>query len=533
MKTKSAMTPADKAIMATKTVPNDAAETLPDNAVETAAATVTGSKQATPSSSVLSPLPPSPLPLHETPWGCFPPAVPDSRILHTLISMRKSFMEDTLRNYSVLDGFQGELDEITSIERVGLENWLQLKQKERCELRARFSNDPDLVQTQKELQASEVLAWKAPTPIQRLNARQDIPRLKRKLAEQCEEFDKADEPIRAEITGVLVAAMGFKRCELNAYQKSKFISATAPATRTRELTSVEKMFGALNMDDDATRSPTPDNDHTGLSRPSSGHSVFRMTLDESTTAEARFDYHYRNSLNVIKRASKEHPENHSENHPQNHPEDHPKQQTEKSSTPYQIHIPDWFRVLEAQDCIMSTLPTVEERYKELTNQIYFLEDKIRANKYKEKAGPTKEWHNPSPDWHFEARHQKGGWWRCRSGSDATDAERKCKVCHYSSSPRKAEKENKDDPEAQLKYLMDLIDQASKEVAEKDKQEVIEQMKKKDQERLLPKVTTIVSIGKELAEEDARRQKADEARPARNIPGLDGCRLSAGLSRSVE
>ncbi|KAK4217815.1 hypothetical protein QBC37DRAFT_33206 [Rhypophila decipiens] len=103
-----------------------------------------------------------------------------------------------------------------------------------------------------------------------------------------------------------------------------------------------------------------------------------------------------------------------------------------SQTQHEIKIPRWFAVLDASGRIGLEGETPEARYQDL---VAALQDLENAREIEESEGPAeqktfqKEWHEANPSWPWPNRQKRGGWWTCRSGPDASEAEQKCSVCH--------------------------------------------------------------------------------------------------------
>lgn len=82
------------------------------------------------------------------------------------------------------------------------------------------------------------------------------------------------------------------------------------------------------------------------------------------------------------------------------------------NTEYEILVPDWFPVFASYRIIrLPDHKSMVERYRELLNIIYRLEDAIETNKAKEKIGMKtfdKQWHEPSPYWEHAFQRKHGG-----------------------------------------------------------------------------------------------------------------------------
>ncbi|KAI1470822.1 uncharacterized protein F4812DRAFT_280166 [Daldinia caldariorum] len=139
-----------------------------------------------------------------------------------------------------------------------------------------------------------------------------------------------------------------------------------------------------------------------------------------------------------------------------------------------LHIPEWFdhftMPLKGQDR--------EAKWNDLTNRIYTLETKIRYSTDDEVSGTRgsaawdKKWHEPNNQWAFPHQRKHGGWWKCRSGPDAPQAEARCRFCHYhdfkTDTPEPPPSPSKRSAREQLAELQGAIDEAMAVVGERDK-----------------------------------------------------------------
>ncbi|KAI8961667.1 hypothetical protein F5Y11DRAFT_220069 [Daldinia sp. FL1419] len=146
------------------------------------------------------------------------------------------------------------------------------------------------------------------------------------------------------------------------------------------------------------------------------------------------------------------------------------------------HIPEWFEHF--------ALPlagrTPEARWQDLTNRIFVLETRIRENKNGEPpAAWDKNWHEPDERWPFAHWREHGGWWRCRVGTGASVAERRCGVCHDLAGDwaRRwrdgGERKGVGRAEEEMKVLQRYIDEAMKVVGERDKAIALEMIRRGD------------------------------------------------------
>ena len=104
-------------------------------------------------------------------------------------------------------------------------------------------------------------------------------------------------------------------------------------------------------------------------------------------------------------------------------------------------IPDWFTILDLKNSLELARNTTMDRFKELL----LIVKNASAESRRELETPVeeknkkfdKEYHDPSPDWPTIKQRVRGGWWRCRTGPDATSAELRCRACHPRGLPRRA------------------------------------------------------------------------------------------------
>ncbi|KAI1658428.1 hypothetical protein F4813DRAFT_48813 [Daldinia decipiens] len=139
-----------------------------------------------------------------------------------------------------------------------------------------------------------------------------------------------------------------------------------------------------------------------------------------------------------------------------------------------LHIPEWFEHFK--------MPLKgrnrEARWNDLMNRISTLETKIRHNGDDEASGKSrwdKKWHEPNKKWPFAHRREHGGWWKCRSGRDAPEAERKCWLCHgQTETPEQATE--KRSAKEKLDELQSAIDEAMAVVGERDRAVALEMLR---------------------------------------------------------
>ncbi|KAK3390396.1 hypothetical protein B0H63DRAFT_519621 [Podospora didyma] len=94
-----------------------------------------------------------------------------------------------------------------------------------------------------------------------------------------------------------------------------------------------------------------------------------------------------------------------------------------------IKVPNWFAVLEARGVVKLNASGQQARYDELITTLAVCSQKMQNTEQAPKKPFNKQWHEPNPDWPFQDRREKGGWWMCRTGPDATKAEKACKACY--------------------------------------------------------------------------------------------------------
>ncbi|KAI0840827.1 hypothetical protein F5Y06DRAFT_308559 [Hypoxylon sp. FL0890] len=148
------------------------------------------------------------------------------------------------------------------------------------------------------------------------------------------------------------------------------------------------------------------------------------------------------------------------------------------------NIPDWFASYKLR------LPgeDLETGWKNLLNSIGELETAIRqmdAQETPKKPKWDKEWHEPNSKWPYPHRRKHGGWWKCRAGPDAPRAEALCTLCHEEKSAPEDTVQTSE-PRAQLKAIMDAVEEAMGEVAKRDKGAAMEDLRPADEvEEVLP------------------------------------------------
>jgi len=107
-----------------------------------------------------------------------------------------------------------------------------------------------------------------------------------------------------------------------------------------------------------------------------------------------------------------------------------------------ICVPRWFKVLEATGATgLRTRQSEPERYKEFISLMVELRQQMdedakgstssQSRSQQQAKKPAKQWHNPNSGWPYRHWRKSGGWWVCRTGPEATIAERGCPLCNTS------------------------------------------------------------------------------------------------------
>ena len=135
-----------------------------------------------------------------------------------------------------------------------------------------------------------------------------------------------------------------------------------------------------------------------------------------------------------------------------------------------IRCPPWFRHLERKNLIRLRSDTEDARYAELVQLIGGIEYRI-LKRTEVNTAHRRFWHDPNPQWPNEKWKTNGGWFRCRSGEEATFAENMCRLCH--SYPTWQEEERFESVQGKTfqekhDWLMAKIDEARQEALERDK-----------------------------------------------------------------
>jgi hypothetical protein len=98
-------------------------------------------------------------------------------------------------------------------------------------------------------------------------------------------------------------------------------------------------------------------------------------------------------------------------------------------------VPEWFTILDARGFNpLYAGATPKERFKNLLEVTGALLHSAKEDQYADESRPerytwNKEYHEPNDGWPKAVQRAIGGWWACRSGPDASPAERNCRLCH--------------------------------------------------------------------------------------------------------
>jgi hypothetical protein len=157
--------------------------------------------------------------------------------------------------------------------------------------------------------------------------------------------------------------------------------------------------------------------------------------------------------------------------------------------------PRWFVAMDAKAKVGLNAVGVNERYRELITRVarHLQLEKSHKGDPKDNA-PLKNWHEKNKAWPYENWRERGGLWFCRSGPEASEAEKACKQCHPPAHRPNQLRSKRTMPAAQLQeekdtmseaawcqYAMAEMQKATAEEMEMDKQFVKERMRKEDDE----------------------------------------------------
>jgi len=134
--------------------------------------------------------------------------------------------------------------------------------------------------------------------------------------------------------------------------------------------------------------------------------------------------------------------------------------------------PDWFKILEKKGKVKLHANGQKARYQELVSMLSTAswmmnrEEEDMDNGAAPKKQWTKEWHEPNKFWPYKKWQERGGFWTCRSGPEASVAERRCTVCK-SKRPTPQAKQSTSSTPSTYKSLMNEIDDAMKVAHEQE------------------------------------------------------------------
>ncbi|KAI0489729.1 hypothetical protein F4859DRAFT_461996 [Xylaria cf. heliscus] len=316
------------------------------------------------------------------------------------------------------------------------QNWVNKKNAERIQLR----HNPAYEKLVEELHEYQRIGDQGRTPAIRANAKYDVGRIEAALVEERKKFSAAELKHIRDIEKAWVSFVSIDNHE-QAIAKQRHTSTTPQVNPERSLSKVERLLGS---DGSSLGTPSQNLPYRGVG---AGSTV--LGGGDTKTAASNL----------------------SEKLPA------PAGVTTWPDKPYEILIPDWFPVAEAQGIIHMDGAAIEDRFKSLLSYIYQLELEksqlsYQANHPKEEGIVRdytwdKHWHPPNPGWRHEHQKKRGGLWKCRKGPAGTAAENTCKLCpdiEISKPP----------PPAQLlDHLMKDIGEAMAIVARNDKDKVFE------------------------------------------------------------
>ncbi|KAI0458701.1 hypothetical protein F5B21DRAFT_402821 [Xylaria acuta] len=316
------------------------------------------------------------------------------------------------------------------------QGWINNKNEARIQLR----HSPAYEKLVDELHKYQCIADQGSTPPIRADARQNIIGIKAALVEERKKFSAAELQHIRDIEKAWVSFVSVENHE-RAISKQCHTPTTLRVKPDRSLSKVERLLGS---------------DGSSLGTPSQNQPYGGSGVD---------------SMDPGGRDTKVTASNLSEKLPA------PAGVSTWPDKPYEILIPDWFPVAEAQGMIDMSGATLEERFKSLLHYIYHLELEKSQQEYQEEHPDDegivkdynwdKRWHPPNPGWRHEHQKKKGGLWKCRRGPAGTAAENKCKICPDIEI-------SKPSPPAQvLDRLMKDIGEAMAIVARNDKNRILE------------------------------------------------------------
>ncbi|KAK3318387.1 hypothetical protein B0H66DRAFT_236057 [Apodospora peruviana] len=165
-----------------------------------------------------------------------------------------------------------------------------------------------------------------------------------------------------------------------------------------------------------------------------------------------------------------------------------------------VKVPSWFTVLDAKGTVKVVGEGQRARFEDFMSHLQRLHTDMTAEQNEPVKKPSqKEWHDANNAWPYDHWRRHGGWWTCRSGEDASEAERRCRTCHKRSIPARSSQtrartrqsaassgEASQSTASQTKWpatatedyknLISVIEKAMNEVLEEDKKALKARMK---------------------------------------------------------
>ncbi|KAI1823129.1 hypothetical protein F4861DRAFT_550112 [Xylaria intraflava] len=327
-------------------------------------------------------------------------------------------------------------------------NWVEKKNAERIQLR----HGPNYEKLVDELHRFQRIYQQGLTPQARTVARENILRIKAEMLAERKKFSGAELQHIRDIENAWISLVSMDNYE-QAISRQRHLSTIPQVEAKNSLSKVERLLGSDGS--------SPENyDWTQAPITASQPTLNKIPYNEL-------------GLGIIDSSvndPKERPETASEKPPA------AVKGSQWPETSHRILIPDWFYVFEARESIELSGATTEARFKYLLNYIHQLELSKRQREYKDKHPDEegvlkdrqrdKNWHQPNPGWRHEHQRRQGGWWKCRKGPTATDAENKCWLCSADKIPEPIH------PVQALEGMMKRIGAAMSIVAENDKNGVL-------------------------------------------------------------
>lgn len=195
-------------------------------------------------------------------------------------------------------------------------------------------------------------------------------------------------------------------------------------------------------------------------------------------------------------------------------------------------IPDWFYDLDKSGRVALRSADFEDRYRELLNKMYRLLTEIDDEKHGhgKKKKFDKNWHEADPGWPHPQHQKYGGWFKCRSGPEATKAELNCTQCHRAGGGQAAG----DARTSQQQYddLMKQIKISSERIMEQDKKKVLAKMRvdKLDVEKQADKIKDALKENRDWRAAPSATAPAPAATAAPASKPVFGPELPPGFKR---